>query len=263
MKDGAHEREGARPERAPRGPTAAGVIPGWKRQLPNALTMARLVMAAAFFVVLSVHDYVLAREARLSAEGNPWDGVLLLTAVLFTLAAITDALDGWLARRWGVVSVFGRVMDPFADKVLVLGAFVLLASRGFVEDSAMQMIRGGADETVRTLRARSTVSFVEGWMVVVIIARELLVTSLRAAVEARGVSFAATASGKLKMGLQSVCVPVVLVYLAAPMEVASDAAQERWHTVGTGVRWLVWLTVAVTSWSAVPYVIRAGRAMRG
>ncbi|MBX3385624.1 MAG: CDP-alcohol phosphatidyltransferase family protein [Phycisphaeraceae bacterium] len=255
------------------GPSAGGTergtggggapVAGWRRSLPNALTVLRLVMAAAFIAMLSAHDYVLGREARLAAVENPWDGVMLLAAGLFVVAALTDALDGYFARRWGVVSVFGRVMDPFADKVLVLGAFVLLASRGFVEDAQGVVISPHAGDLAETVRARVTVSFVEGWMVVVIIARELLVTSLRAAVEARGVSFAATTSGKAKMVLQSVCVPVVLIYLAMPVMAESEVAQERWAMIGAGVRWLVWITVLVTAWSAAPYVLRASRAMRG
>lgn len=236
--------------------------PSWQRNLPNALTVLRLVLAGVFFAVLSAHDYVAERDARLAVAGEAWDAVMLAAAGLFAIAAVTDALDGWLARRWRCVSVFGRVMDPFADKILVLGAFVLLASRGFVEDVQVVASATNTGDVGEALRARSTVSFVEGWMVVVIFARELLVTSLRAVVESKGVSFAATTSGKLKMVLQSVCVPVVLVYLAAPTTAASDAAQERWHLAGTGVQWLVWFSVAVTAWSAAPYVVRAMRAMR-
>src|SRR5215831_10681530 len=87
------------------------------RHVPNILTVSRLALAAAFFVVLSPWQY--EKSPALRGSGPDWR--LLFSAVLFVVAAITDALDGLLARRWGVVSVFGRVMDPFADKILVIG----------------------------------------------------------------------------------------------------------------------------------------------
>ena len=98
------------------------------RHVPNILTVSRLLLAAAFFVVLSPWQY----EKSPAAAGTGIDWWILFAAALFGLAAITDALDGMLARRWGVVSVFGRIMDPFADKILILGAFILLAGRGFM-----------------------------------------------------------------------------------------------------------------------------------
>ncbi len=234
----------------------------WQKNLPNLLTCLRLLLAAGFFVILSAHPYAAHhRERELSATGD-FDGVLIFAAAVFVLAAITDALDGYLARRWNCVSVFGRVMDPFADKILIIGAFALLASKHFVVETAA--IGGVGPST----GGRGMASFVESWMVIVIVARELLVTSLRAVVESKGVSFAATLSGKLKMVLQSVCVPVVLVYLARPVgpvprplmpDGVSGSAQD---VFAIATRWLVWFTIAVTLWSAVPYLRRAVRAMR-
>ena len=155
---------------------------------------------------------------------------------MFLVAAATDAVDGYLARRWNVVSVFGRIMDPFADKLLVIEAFVYLAGPGF---------RSGSVHLSR----------VEPWMVAVILARELRVTSIRAAFESQGVSFAASWSGKWKMILQSVCVPVVLLlinYVQAPF-----ASELTWsHRV---IQMMVYATVAVTAWSALPYIVRAIR----
>ena len=218
-----------------------------RRNLPNALTVLRLVLAAAFFVVLTpwtVGDRLL-REAEPHTFAAP-NWTLLGAAVLFVLAAATDALDGYLARRWRVTSPFGRIMDPFADKVLVVGAFIILAGPTF---------HFGAD-----FRGRGPqdfqVSGVEPWMVVVALARELLVTSIRGYAEARGIAFPADWSGKAKMILQAVAVPLILVTLGV-----MDAR------VGTPGRVLVlvtvWATVAVTVASGVPYVMRAARAFRG
>lgn len=208
-------------------------------------------MAAVFFVVLS--RWHVDDSPAVDGNKDHADMWLLLAAGLFVCAAVTDALDGYFARAWRVVSVFGRVMDPLADKVLVLGGFMLLAGSAFTS-------RGFP---------RESFSCVEPWMVIVLLARELLVTSLRAMVESRGVSFAATASGKLKMILQSVCVPLVLVLIACAdvrPDVGGDTHGDGWDGATPGARLLiiliVHLTVIVTAWSGVPYVIRAVRALR-
>ena len=85
-------------------------------QIPNILTMARVLFAAGFFGALSFY--------RFPDTGVFWGNVAV---GLFVIAAITDALDGALARRWNVVSTFGRIMDPFCDKVLYR-AFIYLSA---------------------------------------------------------------------------------------------------------------------------------------
>ncbi|MCA9295700.1 MAG: CDP-alcohol phosphatidyltransferase family protein, partial [Phycisphaerales bacterium] len=92
-----------------------------RRHIPNAITVARLVHAAGFFATLNVYRYPDRHAA--------W---AVAAVVLFILAAATDALDGYLARRWDVTSTFGRIMDPFVDKVLIIGAFVYLAGPRFI-----------------------------------------------------------------------------------------------------------------------------------
>src|SRR5882724_4608079 len=169
----------------------------WRRWLPNALTSLRLVFAAAFFVLLSVGDYPV-RDLVVTPKAPLWR--YLAAAALFGLAALTDLLDGPLARRWKVVSKFGRVMDPFADKVLVVGAFVMLAGPAFYFDDA-----GGA--------RHFQVSGVYPWMVVVILGRELLVTSIRAVAEEDGTDFSAQFAGKAKMVLQACVIPFILMML--------------------------------------------------
>jgi len=205
---------------------------GWRRHLPNQLTLLRLAMAVAFFATLDVaipgaED--LAHRAR-------WG---LAAVALFVAGAATDALDGWLARRWNAVSAFGRVMDPFVDKVLVLGAFVYLAALPMCETGELAPIATG----------------VSAWMATTMLARELLVTSLRGWLEGLGVAFPADQVGKAKMLLQSLAVPVALVVATQP----SMAEDPVW----TGLRAIVvWTTVLVTIASAVPYVLRAIRATR-
>ena len=201
-----------------------------KARIPNILTIGRVLLAVVVFAALSIYRY---------PEGNAW--ALPLALVLFVAAALTDALDGYLARRWNVVSVFGRILDPAADKVLVMGSFVFLASPSFAPAG------GGA-----------VVTGVAAWMVVVILARELLVTSVRAVFESAGANFSADWAGKAKMILQSVCIPLVLLLVW----LADDAALHA----GGWARWAidisVWLTVAATVVSLWPYLARARTLMR-
>lgn len=198
--------------------------------VPNWLTAARIVIAFGFLALLSVYRFPHAHEWALPAA-----------AALFLIAAATDALDGHLARKWSATSLFGRVMDPFADKVLVIGAFIMLAGPAFA-------VASGDRTTV--------VTGVRPWMVAVILARELLVTSIRGVYEARGVSFPADWSGKWKMILQSAAVPVILLTVwTAPAEGAERAMLSGWR------RWLtdgvVWATLLVTLVSGWTYVVRA------
>lgn len=210
----------------------------YRRWLPNALTALRLVIATGFFVLLAVWNYP-ARDLVVTPRHPVWP--YLVAAALFGLAALTDAIDGPLARRWKVESKFGRVMDSFADKVLVVGAFVMLAGPTFGVD-----IEG---------RPPFQVSGVNSWMVVIILARELLVTSIRAVAEESGHDFSSDRWGKTKMMLQASTIPFVLFMLGV-------TEVER----GTWGRWLidvaVWVTVAVTFLSGLPYVIRGVRLLR-
>lgn len=197
-----------------------------RRHIPNALTLARIALAIAFFAVLTPWRF----DSSPLSRGQSPDYWLLAATALFIIAALTDALDGHLARKWNVVSVFGRIMDPFADKVLIIGAFIYLAGPGFASGSTQ-------------------VSGVYPWMAALILARELLITSIRAAFESRGTSFAASASGKWKMILQSICIPAVLLLLCF------DPSRKLFN--GRAIDILTWSTVLITAWSAVPYIHRA------
>ncbi len=215
-------------------------------QVPNLLTVSRLALAAAFFAALEL--------ARRPIHDEAW---LISAAALFALGAITDALDGWLARRWNVTSVFGRVMDPVADKVLVIGAFIYLAGPAFL--TTVKTVEGG----MRPVQATA----VDAWMVVVILSRELIVTSLRAVLESRGIDFSASITGKLKMISQSIAVPTVLALVA----IGSNLTGADPYTlprppmpdwINWTIRVTVWATVALTIASVIPYVTRGYRLLR-
>ena len=204
----------------PPGATPQPNPPTW---LPNALVWLRLVLAGVFVGLLSFEP--LASPA-----------VLLAAMAIFIVAALTDMLDGKLARAWNCVSRFGRIMDSFADKILVLGAFVILAGPAFAHHQP----------DAPPLQA----SGVYPWMAVLILGRELLITSLRGLVEGEGGDFSAIWVGKWKMVAQSVAIPLILLVLAL----------FRWGPGAPG-RWVIdltaWATVLITVASAIPYITKA------
>ena len=210
-----------------------------QQRLPNPMTLLRLLLAVMFFALISIRGGLENRGVPLGAP----DWVLLSAVGLFVMAALTDALDGHLARRWNAVTPFGRIMDPFADKVLVVGAFIYLAGPGFQLDLGVN----------KTLHLQA--SGVASWMAVVVLGRELLVTSIRGVLEGQGIQFAATWHGKAKMILQSLCIPLVLTILAF-----SNA--NRGTTERIVIDIAVWVTMLVTVWSGLPYVTRAVGAFR-
>ena len=127
-----------------------------KENIPNALTLGRILIIPVFIVLLTVWQSSLSH---------------VLAAIIFALASITDYLDGYLARKWKVVSNFGKFADPMADKILVMTAFIMLVE----------------------------LKMAPAWVVAIIICRELAVTGLRLLlVENGGTVLAAAMPGKIK-----------------------------------------------------------------
>lgn len=179
------------------------------RNLPNQLTTVRLALAFVLFGVI-------------------WFDQWLAALVVFVAAAITDWLDGYFARKAGLVSSLGRVYDPLVDKVLTGGAFIFL----------MEEPQAGFN----------------AWMVTIIIAREFIVTGLRGFLEEHGVSFGADRLGKLKMLLQCVAIGWVFLFL----HLVQGTPDSSYPAVLVGVRDLLnWSTVAVTFLSGFNYVAGA------
>jgi phosphatidylglycerophosphate synthase len=209
------------------------------RQVPNALTALRLVLAGVFFALLSFYQY----EGR----GDP---VLLSSAFLvYVIALVTDWLDGYLARKWDAGSAFGRVVDPFADKILVLGAFIFFAGKNFIIPIDAEHAAEPASRWVV-----KTITGVAPWMVVLLLARELLVTSLRGMSEAGGQSFGAVWAGKFKMGFQSGTVLAILTYVAF-YKWLWDHGYLPYAEVVRDIA--IWGTVAITLYSGLAYVRKA------
>jgi len=184
--------------------------------VPNTITLIRLFLSFVLFAMLQA--------------GCCW----LAAAGLFVFAVFTDVLDGYIARKYKLITQFGRILDPFVDKFITSGTFLFLLPV-------------------------SKQSGVTPWMVIIVLGREMLVTSLRGFLEQQGADFSATASGKAKMFLQCV---------AATIAIASmDAWFGNLSFGGIGITAirdvLLWTMVAATVWSGYDYVGRAIQLIRG
>ena len=149
-------------------------------------------------------------------------GRFMPAMIIFVVAASTDFVDGWWARRFNQVTKLGRILDPFVDKIIITAALVALVG--------------------------AVGSQVQAWMVTIIIGREFLVTSIRAMVEGSGGDFSARWLGKWKMVFQ--CAAVVSSLLL--LDGFSSEPWLAWCTIS-----LIYLAIAITVGSGVDYVIQA------
>jgi CDP-diacylglycerol--glycerol-3-phosphate 3-phosphatidyltransferase len=195
--------------------------------VPNQLTIARLVLSVICFVLLAINWY-------------------LPSLVLFIIAAGTDWVDGYWARKYGQITQLGRVMDPFADKIIICGTFIFLAG----------VPRVGNDWL--------PASAVAPWMAVLVVAREMLVTAIRAFFEEGGTDFSAKWAGKWKMLFQ--CLAVVLslyrlwMYFDPTAPPSWKALPPDWLT--WSLHAMVWTAIVFTVYSGWGYVAAALRLLR-
>ena len=192
--------------------------------LPNRLTLARIGLTAVFVAALLLpnNGWILSNF--------PYGKTIALS--VFVVAALTDWLDGWLARRHKLETTFGALLDPVADKILTSAAFIC-----FIEQPSY----------------REDTPLVQAWMVLIIVAREFLVTGLRMIASQRGIVLKAEKSGKNKTFSQMVTIIVTLVGLAM---------RDDWHRFlpyndrlfSRLVFGLMLVTVALTLWSGISYL---------
>jgi CDP-diacylglycerol--glycerol-3-phosphate 3-phosphatidyltransferase len=184
--------------------------------VPNTLTMLRLVLAIVVFAALPWQSY----------------NTTLIAFIFFVIAAGTDWIDGYWARRFNQVTKLGRILDPFVDKILICGTYVLLAAE--------------------QLKAGQQAFGIAGWMAVVVMGREMLVTALRSAIEQSGSDFSAKWSGKWKMVFQCVAVGAAMVCL---MYAHSNTPVPHWLWWTQIIS--AWLAVISTIYSGVEYILAA------
>ncbi len=189
--------------------------------VPNKISATRLVLSFLVFALIPLKFY--------------WAAF-----VIFIVAAGTDWIDGWWARKFGQVTQLGRILDPFCDKILICGVYILLA---------VEM------DPVFPWYAK-----IAGWMAVVVVGRELLVTVIRSLIEGSGGDFSAKMAGKIKMWLQCIAAGAALVALAVKAgNPQSDLQLWLWWTLII----FIWVSVISTLHSGLLYVFAARHIITG
>jgi CDP-diacylglycerol--glycerol-3-phosphate 3-phosphatidyltransferase len=145
-----------------------------------------------------------------------------IAAALFAVTGATDFLDGWVARRKNLVTVIGKFLDPLADKLIVMAALVMLVHLGRVA----------------------------AWVVIVVMAREFIVTGLRTIAMSEGIVIAAGQEGKHKTALQVVGITFLLLHYTYPIDALFFSFDLDANRVGT---WILYLSLVFSVWSAVSY----------
>ena len=194
-----------------------GIFKYW----PNRITAMRFVGSLVLFVLFALNGTDLQQMS--------W--YFPICFWLFVVTALTDFLDGWMARRENHITAFGRIADPFVDKVLVLGSMIFLATMEW-----------------------SRVYF-PAWIVVTVLARELLVTGIRGYVESLGKEFPADWFGKIKMVVQCFAIGSVTSLDGLPW---SETMREMIVVLS---HVLVWATLLTSVGSGLSYVLKTGTVL--
>ena len=177
--------------------------------LPNQLTVLRLILTLPFVAALSFR----------------FPGAKFLALVLFIASSVTDYADGYIARRFKLITDFGKLMDPLVDKIMTMSAFICLVALGSVP----------------------------AWAVIVIVSREFLITGLRLIAAVRGKVLAAERLGKLKTVWQIVTILYFLIVVAIIEQFGDMLKPPTLTSLNLLGSTLVLLTVGLTLWSGISY----------
>lgn len=187
--------------------------------LPNKITLSRIMLIPIFIILLSYpFDW-----GYYTVQGESYPITHLYAAILFAIASFTDWIDGYIARKYELVTNMGKFLDPLADKLLVSAAFILLVE----------------------------LELVQAWIVILIISREFAVTGLRLVASGEGIVLAASRMGKLKTASQLIAILLLLLhnfpfnYLSLPVDV-----------------WMVYIALILTLWSGIDYFIKNWHVLR-
>ena len=192
-----------------------------KMNLPNKLTVFRVILILPFVLLLLG-----------SAQGWSWFGSLFgegsyvpeyLALAVFIVASLTDMLDGKIARKYNLVTNFGKFMDPLADKLLVCAAMIALVEMGRIPS----------------------------WIVVIIISREFIISGFRLIASDKGVVIAASYWGKFKTTFQMIMICLMIVEDAPPF---AGLGNGRIFGILTAV--IMWVALALTVISLVDYIVK-------
>jgi CDP-diacylglycerol--glycerol-3-phosphate 3-phosphatidyltransferase len=181
---------------------------------PNAITLVRIAM-------IPVILWFTYHESRVDS---------FIAAMVYAVTGMTDFLDGWLARKKGLVTVIGKFLDPLADKLIVMAALVMLVHLGRVA----------------------------AWVVIVVMAREFIITGLRTIAMSEGVVIAAGQEGKSKTAFQLAAITFLLLHYQYPVDAIFFTFDLDANRVGT---WLLYISLFFSVWSAWNYFASFVRAV--
>jgi CDP-diacylglycerol--glycerol-3-phosphate 3-phosphatidyltransferase len=179
--------------------------------LPNILTMLRIAAIPLLATLL----------LSPTREAGFW------AAAVFAIASITDWLDGYLARRMGIVTVFGKFLDPIADKLIVMAAMIMILP----------------------------FDRVPAWMVLVILGREIIITGLRGIASSEGIVIPASDLGKFKTIFQIVAILGLILHYDYSwfFGIAHPLLTVNMHHIGM---FFLWIATVLTIWSGIDYLVR-------
>jgi CDP-diacylglycerol--glycerol-3-phosphate 3-phosphatidyltransferase len=190
--------------------------------LPNKLTVSRIFLAPVFLILILIEDV----WARVFALG------------VFIVAALTDLYDGYLARRYGIQTGFGKFMDPLADKILTSSAFVAFVALGYARV----------------------------WMVLPIVIRELFITGMRSVAAYRGVMIRPSFAAKVKTFLQMVVIVLILGFVNIKTFAAPLGWEWAWlesPKVAVTFDYLMFATMVITVYTGLDYLWRNASLWKG
>jgi CDP-diacylglycerol---glycerol-3-phosphate 3-phosphatidyltransferase len=184
--------------------------------LPNMLTMGRIAIIPLF--------------VWFTYDGDPWFS--LMAASVFTIAAVTDVVDGFLARRWNMITVVGKLLDPLADKLIVAAALIMMVRLGRIPAP----------------------------IVITLLSREFIVTGLRQVAASEGMVISAGQEGKWKTALQLVGIVALCIHYSHPVNFIFVTLNVNFNLVGQ--IW-IYLSTAFSVWSAVVYFSAFVKMLKG
>jgi len=204
-----------------------------KAALPNLLTVLRLVLTLVMFACFAAVAWV--QEQGATMDQAMIFLILRMALASFVIAAVSDFFDGWLARLWKVESLFGAILDPIADKILVCAAALGLIA---VHVQPPVLVPVG-----------------------IILFREFAVSALREVLAPRGLMLKVTALAKIKTALQLVALGALMVAWFAPAY-GLHLTIDQFRLMAYGAHGLIWLAAAVTLWTGIEYGLSANRALK-
>lgn len=192
---------------------------GEKMNVPNKITLSRIFLIPIFILLLSIPWDL----GTWNIGNNELPVIECIAAIIFLIAALTDWLDGYYARKYNLITNMGKFLDPLADKLLVAAAFILLVE----------------------------LQLAPAWVIIIIISREFAITGFRLVASGEGLVLAASSMGKLKTVSQILAIALLLLH-NFPFSYLHIPAGEI----------VLYIALILTVWSGIDYFIRNWHVMR-